>query len=48
MKHQTIKIWHETYRELKKLAAEKPEPMAALIDRLVKEEIERRKVVPLG
>lgn len=41
-KHQTIKVWYDTYRELRKLAAEQPESMAALIDRLVRAERERR------
>jgi hypothetical protein len=42
-KHKTIKVWYSTYRELKKLAAEKPESLAALLDRLVREESDRRK-----
>jgi predicted patatin/cPLA2 family phospholipase len=41
-KHQTIKVWYRTYKELKKLAAEKPESLAALLDRLVQAERERR------
>ena len=42
-KHKTIKVWFSTYRTLRQLAAEKPESMAALIDRLVNTEKERRK-----
>lgn len=41
-KHKTVKVWFVTYRELRKLAAEKPESMAILIDRLVQEERQRR------
>lgn len=37
-KHKTIKVWFNTYRKLKKLAAEKPESLAALVDRLVSQE----------
>ncbi len=45
-RHKTIKVWFSTYRELRKLAAEKPESMAALVDRLVKAERERRTEKP--
>jgi hypothetical protein len=41
-KHKTIKVRYSTYHELKKLAAEKPESLAALIDRLTRAERERR------
>lgn len=41
-RHKTVKVWFGTYRELRKLAAEKPESMAALLDRLTKAERERR------
>jgi predicted CopG family antitoxin len=44
-KHKTIKVWYGTYRKLKRLAAEKPESLAALIDRLVEQEESRRKPV---
>lgn len=43
-KHKTIKVRFATYRSLRKLAADAPETMTALIDRLVQEEIERRKI----
>lgn len=43
-RHKTIKVWYETYRTLKRLAAEKPEALAALVDRLVQDEVERRSV----
>lgn len=35
-KYKTIKIRLDTYRALKKLAAEKPESLMAVIDRLVR------------
>jgi hypothetical protein len=46
-KHQTIKIWRATYLKLKRLAAQKPEKMIELLDRLVDEEIQRRGVEPV-
>lgn len=47
-KHKTIKVWFSTYRELKKLAAEKPESLAALIDRLVQEAKQKKDERPVG
>lgn len=44
-KHKTIKVWYSTYRLLKKLAAEKPESLAALIDRLAQSENETKQPV---
>ncbi len=41
-KHKTIKVRFGTYRELRKLAAERLESMAVLIERLVQAERERR------
>jgi hypothetical protein len=43
-KHRTIKIWHSTYRTLKRLAGEQPEALVILLDRLVQEEVARRSV----
>lgn len=41
-KHQTIKVWRTTYLKLKRLAAQKPEKMIELLDRLVDDETQRR------
>lgn len=44
-RHQTIKIWRSTYLKLKRLAAQKPEKMTVLLDRLVEDETQRREAV---
>lgn len=44
---RTIKIWLDTYLKLKRLAAQKPEKIVELIDRLVDEELAREGGKPL-
>jgi hypothetical protein len=41
--HQTVKVWRDTYLRLKRLAAQKPEKIVELLDRLVREEESRRR-----